>query len=243
MIYKLIFSESLIHHISLLLSMSCLGFTTPTLFNQEIVDFFTHANIGSLVDGTFKEDSNKPDVNSLQSTQQRLNDSLIFTKSEIDGQPNLHYRIVNAGSLTPLFALHTHYSQMQHADDKTRLSASQDMRKYLRQTMIKVIENDCSLISEGVHPENDDIRQEVNETKQKMIDCIDNPDDLSLKGKVYRIDNNQTLEIFNPNWFLYAHFSKIISAARPEIDSVLKEQHKLIQLARAYKNNLQRVNK
>lgn len=188
------------------------GFTTPILFNQEITDFFTHANISLLINENGHEE---PRIKSVP-------DVLTFTQPE---DPS--YRRVAPGSLTPLFALHAHYTEMGHTDNETRLSASLDMRKYLRQTMIEVIEKDVTRVLEGVHPDNLEIIQEVNETKQKLIACIDNPNDLSLKGKKYYIGNDTYLEIFNPNWFLYAHFSKLISAAK-EIKSEVNQQKDFI---------------
>ena len=212
------------------------SFLIPTIFNQKIVDFLTNAHIGPLIDAHFLENQ-KPDINTLQSTQQRLNDMLNFTKCEIDGRSNVNYRIINPGSLTSLFVLHAYYADMQHVNDGTRLSASKEMRQYLRQTMIKIIDKDCDFILSPVHPDNDSIIQEVNETKQKMIDCIDNPNDLSLKGNKYYIGYGNYLEVLNPNWFLYAHFSKIISAAKPSMGSLMCKQQKLISLACSYKNN------
>lgn len=213
--------------------MSYSGFLTPTLFNQEIVDFFTHANIGPLINGQFVEKTDKtgntkniPDINSLQVTQQKLNDVLNFTKPE---DPD--YRIYVPGSLTPLFVLHAHYTDMQHANDKTRLSASQEMRQYLRQTMIKVIEKDANEIL----MDNADLTQQINETQELLIQCIDNPMNIVPElGKIHI--GEEIIEIFNPNWFLYAHFSKLISAAKPEMNSVMREQHNIISLARAHKN-------
>lgn len=221
--------------------MSYINLTTLTLFNHEIVNFFTHANIGPLVTGIFK-DKELPDIYSLRSTQERLNDSLIFIKPEINNQSNLHYHITNESSLTHLFILHTYYTKMQYTHDTTRLSASKEMRQYLRQTMIKVINNDCIYALTGVRPKNDEMIQEIDETRQTMIDCIDNPDDLSLKGKKYYISNTEYLEIFNPNWFLYADFPKLIAYARLEMDPVLREQEKIIKLARTY-DSLHRTNK
>jgi hypothetical protein len=212
--------------------MSYSGFLTPTIFNKEIIDFFTYADIGPLVTGSFDENE-EPNISTLKSTDTRLNDILKFTKSVIDDQINGKYGIIIPGSLAPLFSLHAHYAGMKHIDDNTRLSASPDMRKYLRQTMIKVIENDCDAISLRYSQYT---RQEIDEIRQKLIDCIDNPDDLSIKDGKY-------MEIFNPNWFLYAHFSKLISAGRLDMDKEMYEQHKIIQLAYAHKNSSQKSNK
>jgi hypothetical protein len=199
-----------------------MSFLNPCVFNQEIIDFFTHANIGPLIEGDF-QDNGKPIVDSLQTSQRRLNDGLNFIKPD---HPN--YGITIPGSLTPLFALHARHAKMQQFPYGARLSASNEMRKYLRQTMIKVIHNDC----DDVFFSTDD--EDVNKTRKKMIECIDNPDDLSLKHKMYYINGGER-EIFNPNWFLYAHFSKLITAGKAEMNPMMREENNLIQLARAYK--------
>lgn len=202
------------------------GFLTPAVFNQEIVSFFTDAEVGPLVEGSFIMQGtghdgdttfkSVPDVNSLRITNRQLNQALSFTQPT---HPS--YRVISPGSLIPLFALHAYYEDMKHVDDKTRLSASSDMRRYLRRTMIEVIEKDIDRL-----PEN-----ERGDLKQRLIDCIDDPT-LNV--------NTNGMTIFNPNCFLYAHFSKIISAGKIEVreeGTVSEEQGQMIALARAYKNN------
>jgi hypothetical protein len=49
------------------------------------------------------------------------------------------YRIIAPGSLTPLFALHAYYANMQNPNDPTRLSASKQMRGLLRETMVNTM--------------------------------------------------------------------------------------------------------
>ena len=197
------------------------GFLTPTIFNQEIISFFADANIGPLVKGSFIEEKIEfdgqtqfktvPDFDSLYSVGKLLNEALDFTRPE---DPS--YGIIAPGSLTPLFALHAHYANMRHVSSHTHLSASIEMRKHLRETMIKVIEKDSA---------------EYN-LRQQLIDCID---DQSL------VVDTSNLKIFNPNCFPYAHFSKIISAGKDGMALEyldLTEQRNAINLARAYKNTL-----
>ena len=196
-----------------------MAFTTPTLFNDEIVEFFTYADIGPLV------------LSNSQVTQEKLNDSLIFINPE-----SPYYRLIGTGSLVPLFALHAHYSEMRHSEDKTKLSASQDMRKYLRQTMIKAVNKDFDRVLENVMSGNIEVVDEINESRQKMIDCIDDPtlsNDVNYYGYIP----------FNPNKFSYAHFSRLVMAAKSENEIPLLKQNDLIKLACGRKTELRKVNK
>lgn len=226
------------------------GFLTPALFNQEIANFFAKANIGPLVTGSFVERERYgitrmiPDVESLEVSEQKLNDVLDFTKPEINGETNPSYRIFASGSLTPLFALHAYYGKMQHADTATRLSASQEMRQYLRQTMIDTIEEDADRILQ-FHTGDQLIIRQVNVAKPILINNIDNPDNVVPKLGQILSEDGETLigSIFDPNYFLYAHFSRLIMAGKvsslnSEVD--LTEQQDSIALSRAYKNEIQK---
>jgi hypothetical protein len=223
------------------------GLLTPAFFSREIVDFFTFANIGPLIQGQYVQKEMKgydydndekrimtksiPDVETLAPTEDRLNDILDFIDTSI----------LNPGSLTSLFALHAYYDKLQHSDDKTRLSASKDMRKYLRQIMIEIINRDADkLLNECPEEEN----ERIEKARQFMVDCIDQPENINPDLGKFQTEYGPT-EIFNPNWFLYAHFSKLISAGKLETldtkdhDLIVEHQQKLISLARAYKNKMQ----
>lgn len=241
------------------------GFLAPALFVQEIVDFFGRADIGPIVQGNFVEKTDKsgnrkiaPDVKSLKAVPySRLNDVLYFTKPQINGKPNPLYGIISPGTLTPLFALHAYNSGMQNALDATRLSASQEMRLHLRNVMKTTIDNDVRAISEKY--QNDPAMiQQIQQVARQLSTAIDDPT-LVIDSKIG--DD----EIFNPNNFLYAHFSKLISSSKvqtlkeqdlaqirqaipavygdiagPEYENtLLLAQQNHVALARAYKNQFQ----
>jgi hypothetical protein len=196
------------------------GFLAPARFVQEIVNFFAQADVGPIVRGNFVEKTDKagnrkmvPDSKSLNMVPNtRLNSVLYFTQLQINGQQNPLYGIISPGTLTPLFALHAYHSQMQNAQDATRLSASQDMRRYLRRVMEVTIQNDVSTISDKYR--NDPaVQQQVQQIGQQLLAAIDNPAAV-VNSKIG--DD----EIFNPNNFLYAHFSKLISNGKAQDDSV-----------------------
>lgn len=197
------------------------GFLAPAQFKAEIVNFFAGANIGNVVNGNFveKQDKSKnkkavPDAKSLVVTNTRLNNVLYFTQPRLsNGQDNLLYSIISPGTLTPLFALHAYYSGMQQ-QDATRLSASQQMREALNGVMQQTINNDVANLMKVYNDMgNPQMAQQVQATGQQLIQAIGNPSlQVNSVFNVVAPDGTQEKEeIFNPNYFLYAHFSKLIS--------------------------------
>lgn len=124
-------------------------FFNLTVFDDEIANFFANVNIGSVVHGQFimqiDDDGDQisvPDDTTLQPTNIPLNNILYFTMPQINGRPNPLYCIVTQTTLIDLFSLYVHYTNMRSTD---RLSASNEMRRYLRQTMIKTIKLSAQL--------------------------------------------------------------------------------------------------
>lgn len=217
------------------------GFLAPQQFNQDIVNFFSRATLGPQVTGelVLKTDKamNKRSVPESTSLQEqpgtRLNDRLFFTQQQINSQRNPLYGIIAPGTLTPLFALHANYAENpdgsgrrglqaiardelsgqpilnpqtgQQEIDATRLTASNEMRQLLGNVMAQTIRNDAAVISQE-HPE---LAQEAQQKAQQLIAAIQNPDAF-VDSRVGRGTPAET-EMFNPNYFLYAHFSKLIS--------------------------------
>jgi len=208
------------------------GFLAPARFVQEIVNFFAQADVGPIVQGNFVEKTDKagnrkmvPDSKSLNMVPNtRLNSVLYFTQPQINGQQNPLYGIISPGTLTPLFALHAYHSQMQNAQDATRLSASQAMRQGLRTVMQTTIQNDVRTIAKK-YQNNPAMVQRVQQVGQQLLAAIDNPTAV-VNSKIG--DD----EIFNPNNFLYAHFSKLIRNGKDQGDQALNDQQ-LAQIRQA----------
>lgn len=190
------------------------GFKAPARFKQPIVDFFRQANIGPQVNGEFvlgtdngQNIKNVPNSKTLQVQQgTNLNDLLYFIQPQVSGQQNPLYRIVAPGTLTPLFALHAYYENMQIPGEATRLSASQQMRNTLGGLMEDTIRNDIATVINN----NPQVRQQAEQLQQQLIQAINNPNMLTQDGD----STIAGIEVFNPNRFLYAHFSKLISNSK-----------------------------
>ena len=253
------------------------GFARPVLISTELADFFAIASVGPLVEGQFVTRISEPGgktrmvpVNeSLVATNQPLNIILYFTQRQINGQVNPLYRVIDRGHLTPLFALHSFYTGMATEISRTRLSASLQMRQMLSNLMYKVIISDLDDILTKYPYLSDEVRDEINAVQAQMIANITQPqvtnEDHSDDGKVYDESGQVIGEIFNPNSFIYANFSKLIAAGieanidwsnisdvdmdvqriysslmtTSPVEYVLEIQRLRIDLARAYKNQQQ----
>lgn len=188
------------------------GFLAPTMFNDEIVNFFARATLGPVVDGEFTGIPDKsgnwkitPNTSTLRAVENsRLNSVLYFTQAQINGQQNPLYRIIIPGILAPLFALHAYNSRMQLPNEARFLSASNEMRQMLRNTIMETIQNDAATLA-SKYPQ---LTQRIAEVRQNMLASIENPNVL------YNNVVTGTDSIFNPNRFLYAHFSKIMSRGK-----------------------------
>lgn len=216
------------------------GFLAPAQFNQDIVNFFSQSTLGPQVTGELVLKTDKamnkrsvPESTSLVEQQgSRLNNSLFFTQQQINGQRNPLYGIIAPGTLTPLFALHANYAQNpdgsrrglqalnrdprtgqlilnaqtgQPEIDATRLTASNEMRQALGNVMAQTIQNDARVIAEN----NPELAQEAANKAQQLIQAIQNPN--LFVDPVVGLGTAGETEMFNPNYFLYAHFSKLIS--------------------------------
>lgn len=185
------------------------GFLAPAQFNQEITSFFSQAELGPIVTSDVDiltlsgSDSrrgkiNVSQVNELPNT--RLNDLLYFTMPQINGQDNPLYGVLSSAIFTPLFAIHAFYARMPVAGEASRLSASTAMRRYLRGSMVSTINRDVNRLTETYPGRAEEIRV----LGERMVRCIDDPN----------LVVTTMLEIFNPNYFPYAHFAKLISASK-----------------------------
>ena len=224
------------------------GFLAPARFGNEIVQFFSQAELGPQVRGSFvmKKDTKTGKMKSVPDNKSlivqpntRLNDALYFVRQ----QGNPLYGITNSGTLTPLFALHAYYRRMAYPHEATRLSASDQMRAVLGPVMRKTIEADREYLlgvyasntaNAAVNESNARVRAQIDQVSQALINSISSPNPLTnpqFAGiladpnfKNNEAANLQALgivnsrigdeEIFNPNFFLYAHFSKLISQGK-----------------------------
>jgi hypothetical protein len=230
------------------------GFLAPAQFSPEIVGFFANANVGDTIDGKFVLKTDKagntksiPDSGTLRVLQPvtRLNNYLYFTQQSINGQANPLYGVISPGTLTPLFALHAYYSKMQNPNDATRLSASPEMRNALAAIMQQTIQNDVQkLTDKGILTGNQTLVQQAQQAAPLLIQAINNPNialpTFNPDGSVAQPAPSQFQsvgpdgslekdEIFNPNYFLYAHFSKLISNGKIHEDRGGLSEAKLSQ--------------
>lgn len=191
------------------------GFNVPNIFDDEIVNFFRVAQIGPEVGATPTVDpatgKTIPVKSSLQVKQGRLNDVLYFTQEGEGGQRNPLYKIFTQGTFISLFALHAYYAGGQRHGG--HYSATQEMRQYLRQTIIRAIERDVASFSEFLPAETGRIRS----LGDQLIQSIDNPTmDIDATFLITRpaTGKSKPESMFNPNNFIFAHFSKLIAAAK-----------------------------
>jgi hypothetical protein len=211
---------------------------TLALFTDEMANFFSIANIGLAINGRFDLRNGKEilDNTSLVPSQIPLNDCLFFTKP----QNNPLYGILSAASMTPLFVLHAYYSNMQYPQDATRLSASNEMRMYLRETLIETIKYRAQQTIQNIITQTQPTYQIMNlQTGQPqnvnninaidyvlniiptLIQSIDNP---SIVNRRITVGEN---ELFNPNYFVSADFPTVIIVARVKI--LTREDLRLLQ--------------
>ena len=192
------------------------GFQAPARFSQELVNFFANAELGPVVNGSFMMKENVKKKESVRVANpatlvpvpgSRLNSKLYFTQPQINGQQNPLYTVISPGTVTPLFALHSHYvnPQMQKESDPTRLSASAAMRQGLRNIIAATIQADAGKFSKDF-PQ---YAPQIATTAQQLIASIDNP-----SAVVNSAIPNSNKEMFNPNNFRFADFSKLISTAK-----------------------------
>lgn len=180
-----------------------------------------------------------PDAESLRALpNSALQDRLYFIQPQIAGGANPLYGIASSGVVNPMFSLHIHYginpltgqpglqtykynwntgrpitnAQGQPEIGAGRMTSSNLMRQTLRNTMIKAIENDARVLS-AEYPA---VVQQFNDAVQPLIDAIDDPNLFVVSRFATgttdpRTGNEKIVEMFNPNYFSYAHVSKLIS--------------------------------
>jgi hypothetical protein len=215
------------------------GFSAPIRYAQEIIDFFSQVALGPIVQGDFEEKKGKmvPIKSTLVTVEgSSLNDVLYFTQPEINGQANPLYGVIRPGILTPLYALHAYNTGMPVEFATKRLSASQQMRDILGDVMRRTIDTDVANVIQRkrdlglLAPGASDAA--IVELGEEMKAAIDDPDaetwfsdGVDDKGREVFASRGRTdvpdkrkkpMEIFNPNFFLYAHFSKLNANAASE---------------------------
>jgi hypothetical protein len=195
------------------------GFLAPARFASPIIEFFSQANLGPQVQGQpllrTDKGQNKKDVPDSKSLQVQPNTDLknLLYFIQGDEQSNPMYGIISPGTLTPLFALHAYYTGMQYPGAATRLSASDTMRQILGGVMADTIRNDIRTYINN----NPEQRNRAEQLQEQLLQAIDNPNLLTQDKSTTLPDRTAkkgVTEIFNPNHFLYAHFSKLISNSK-----------------------------
>jgi len=196
------------------------GFNAPQRFTQDIVRFFGQAEMGPIVTGQFRMKSTPtgekrvPDAATLRPQEgTRLNQVLYFTQQQVAGNNNPLYGIISPGTLTPLFALHAYYAGMAIPGEAARLSASDLMRTDLAQVMRNAINADATKFKEK-YPAR---AAEIDRTAAALTDSITSK--ARVNSKIPGVEG----ELFNPNYFPYAHFSKLNKAGRATGEGALSE--------------------
>lgn len=195
------------------------GFNAPKRFVADIVNFFTNANLGPIISGQFEikttptKEKRVPKNSTLQNHGGRLNDALFFIRRTIGTGNNPLYGIVAHGTLTSLYALHAYYDKMAIADQAGRLSASDSMRSALAQVMAKAIDTDAANFTAKYPSMATQIAGLANQLKQAIRDR-------SIMVNSMVVDK----EMFNPNYFKYAHFSKLNKASHATGADALTEE-------------------
>lgn len=208
------------------------GFLAPARFSPEIVNFFFNAAIGPIVAGNFVTNAKTlklvPEPSSLVVRQGTdLRSILWFIQANINGQANPLYGVISPGTLTPLFALHAAYTGMKDPRDSTRLVASDAMRQYLSGIMRRTIENGAAKLRVKLAG-NPGLVQQVNAVEPQLIAAINDRNLMvgnhSFPTGEYKNGKEVVVELFNPNSFPYAHFSKLISNGKVAGDLVFDRQ-------------------
>src|SRR5437588_8101588 len=140
------------------------------MFSLELTNFFANANIGNVIVGSLLREPtphgrNVADTDTLKRTNIPLNKSLSFTQ---ENDPL--YRIVDTYTLIALFNIHAHYTQMRHPGG-FRLSASKEMRQYLRQTIIDTIDRDVNNVLK-YYKDDPFVVKSVKDTQKRLINNI-----------------------------------------------------------------------
>jgi len=197
------------------------GFAAPQRFRQEIIEFFSRANLGPMVSANYVLDEGKyvPDSRTIAvQTGTRLNDALYFTRPQIGNAQNPLYGITAHGVLTPLFALHVYFAGGQDPNNARFISATPEMRQILGGVMAEAINRDVAKFS-GMYPQ---LAPQIQNMGQQAIQAINNPN-LALNTVIGNGEEED--HMFNPNAFPFAHFSKIISAGKvPKEQQIQKAQ-------------------
>lgn len=232
------------------------GFSALVRFKPNLAQFFAEANLGPYVESKvadpFDESGKKVKKEvDLVEKEETLNDMLYFCREKIGNKTNPLYAFAYTGIINALFSLHAYYSGMQK---NGRLSASDEMRKYLAEEMEQAIRRDYEKAKEmeGVS------RKDLDTLRDKLLKAINDPDVVIQNSKI------GDMELFNPNSFTHAHFSKLINACKEKVidaeeseelntkvrsvykdivdlgedpvQSVLDHQQQMVRLAKEYKN-------
>ena len=212
------------------------GFLAPRLFSMELVNFFANAELGPKVTvqkvlGTHIVPH--PALFRVTPTQIPLNSALAFTQ-----HGNQIYGIASAGSLSPLFALHAHYANMS-LPNPIRLSASQQMRHY--DSSIRILQ---TIASTEAGDRLIAIVEKVMYARDRLYSNISNSTNTDpTAGVIYDSTGVSIGELFNPNYFSYPQFCRLIVNAKVR-DIPLTEMAPLeadraeIRLATDYKQEL-----
>ena len=198
------------------------GFQVPRRYSAELSDFFAGAVVGPVVEGQFEQKMEKgqlkmvPVKGSLREVaNSKLNAALWLSQRTVNGAQNPMYGISASGIFTPLFVLHAYYTGMPIQGEATHLSASAAMRASLRATMERTIDKDSDkfigILGQGSAGSINAVR-----TQLKAAIANTNLNVNSVVGTDPRPgkDYGKDLNIFNPNHFPYAHFSKLISNSK-----------------------------
>lgn len=226
------------------------GFMAPQRYQEEMLQFFRNARLGYAIDGNYlvlahgRKCKDQQVLTNAVETSTPLNELLYFTQPTIGGQQNPLYGLMSPGTITILFlSLHTFFAGMKTGDTNTRLSASQEMRQYLPQIIQDTIQRDVDNVATELarnygyntpgynKAAHDQAIAELTQLGTMAVQGIADPN-LGANQRLVIFDGKVNREIFNPNYFPYAHLTKIATVGRvvlpKDIKSYTVEQLKAI---------------
>ena len=196
----------------------------PTLYDQELINFFAQADLGPMVSGKFTGKAYErrvtrggkvrearvkrvPDTQTLRPTDQPLQSFLLFTQPIVFGERNPLYGVASSGILMTLFILHSYYAGVRHPSNPLLITISPQMMRFLRGTMERIIlRNVNELRQAGVSA------SEADAVGSLLISAIDSP--MLLDQTTIQRLRQYRVNLFIPSIFTNIQFQRLILAAR-----------------------------
>ena len=205
------------------------GFNKIVQLTDEMVNFFATANLGPRATGEVRTTvtaAGKPKTevkNAVALAGTDLRTSLSsFLPTLANGQANPVYRIIQPGTFPSIHAIYVYNNGMAIPGSRGYLRVSDVMRSGLRQTLANTIQGDVDKVAKkyGV---NSAAHQDAQRTGQMLVNTLASApsvNDANYKRE-FKVGD---VVIFNPNYYKYAHASKIINRGGVPLDAAALAQ-------------------